>query len=305
MYEKYYFAIVRLCDWFRVSTFASDFNRYLFIRSYSQLEIPMSNTNFYVYEHIRKDTGAILYVGKGHDNRAYHPYKRNAYWKNVVNKANGFTVNFIAKNIDEELSLLCEMERIDQLKKLGIKLTNATNGGEGITGYRHTKEAKEKIGKYVSTRVGANNPNYGKKQSAETIAKRVEKMTGELHPMHGKKHSNEIKLKISKNRKGKLVGLDNPFFGKTHTKETKTKISEARKGRKASDETKAKMSESALALAYKHKNAKSIICITNNTNYKTINEASRQLNLHRQCIRMVCNGDLKQTGGYKFEWIKK
>ena len=47
MYEKYYFAIVRLCDWFRVSTFASGFNHSLFIRSYSQLEIPMSiSANF-------------------------------------------------------------------------------------------------------------------------------------------------------------------------------------------------------------------------------------------------------------------
>ena len=47
MYKKYYFATIRLCDWFRVSTLASDFNRYLFIRSYSQLEIPMSiSANF-------------------------------------------------------------------------------------------------------------------------------------------------------------------------------------------------------------------------------------------------------------------
>ena len=42
MYEKYYFATIRLCNWFRVSTLASGFNRSLFIRSYSQLEIPMS-----------------------------------------------------------------------------------------------------------------------------------------------------------------------------------------------------------------------------------------------------------------------
>jgi len=202
------------------------------------------NTNFYVYEHIRKDTGAIFYVGKGHGNRANHPYKRNAYWKNVVNKANGFTVNYVAKDIDEELSLLCEMERINQLKKLGYKLTNATNGGDGISGYRHTKESKEKIGQYVATRIGANNPNYGKKQSVETIAKRVAKMTGELHPFYGKSHTEETKKKISENRKGKNVGADNPSFGKKHTDETKRKISEAGKGRKASDETKAKLSAS-------------------------------------------------------------
>jgi hypothetical protein len=265
----------------------------------------MSIANFYVYEHIRKDTGAIFYVGKGHGGRANHPYKRNAYWKNVVNKADGFTVNYVAKDIDEELSLLCEMERINQLKKLGYKLTNATNGGEGISGYQHTKEAKEKIGKYVATRVGQNNPNYGKKQSAETIAKRVAKMTGELHPMYGKKHSDNVRMKISKGVEGKLQGEKNGFFGKTHTDNTKKKISEAQKGRTASVETKLKMSIGALKVAYKHKKSKPVICLNDGTIYYGLNDASKKLNLHRQAIRMVCNGDLKQTGGYKFEWIKK
>jgi hypothetical protein len=265
----------------------------------------MSIANFYVYEHIRKDTGAIFYVGKGHGNRANHPYKRNAYWKNVVNKANGFTVNYVAKNVDEELSLLCEMERINQLKKLGYKLTNATNGGEGISGYQHTKESKEKIGQYVATRIGANNPNYGKKQSAETIAKRVAKMTGELHPFYGKAHTEETRLKISENRKGKLIGADNPFFGKTHTEENKKKMSAPHKGAKRSEKVKYNMSVGSLKVAHKHKNAKPVFCITNGIFYRTINEAARELDLQRQCVRMVCMGNLKQTGGYIFEWGNK
>ena len=139
----------------------------------------------------------------------------------------------------------------------------------------------------------------------ETIAKRVEKMMGELHPMYGKKHSDEVRLRISKKRKGKLVGTDNPFFGKTHTDETKRKISEAGKGHIPSLETRAKTSISALANAPFQKKSKPVLCLNNGVIYYGIIEASRQLNLHRQCIRMVCNGDLKQTGGYKFEWIKK
>jgi hypothetical protein len=86
---------------------------------------------FYVYEHIRPDTGAIFYVGKGCKNRCNETHNRNGYWNNVVNKSNGFSVRKIVENVDKELAFLVEMERINQLKRLGFKLANLTNGGEG------------------------------------------------------------------------------------------------------------------------------------------------------------------------------
>ena len=84
---------------------------------------------FYVYEHIRNDTNAIFYVGKGKKERAYRVNNRNEYWHNVVNKCNGYTVKFVVKDVDEELVYLVEEERIDQLKRLGIKLANINAGG--------------------------------------------------------------------------------------------------------------------------------------------------------------------------------
>ena len=103
------------------------------------------NNTFYVYEHIRKDTNTVFYVGKGKNNRAYTSVGRNQYWKNVVSKAGGFDVKIITKDIDEELAFLVEIERIDQLKRLGIQLTNLTNGGEGMSGYTPTEETKKKM----------------------------------------------------------------------------------------------------------------------------------------------------------------
>jgi hypothetical protein len=47
---------------------------------------------FYTYEHIRPDTGAIFYVGKGKGSRCTEKGKRNNYWKRIVRKAGGFEV---------------------------------------------------------------------------------------------------------------------------------------------------------------------------------------------------------------------
>jgi len=122
---------------------------------------------FYVYEHIRNDTNAIFYVGKGKKERAYRVNNRNEYWKNIVNKT-GYTVRFVVKDVDEELAYLCEEERIDQLKKLGIKLANINAGGAGVgSGDKHPmwgkphpdKGSKRPYGKYKR---GADNPMYGK-----------------------------------------------------------------------------------------------------------------------------------------------
>ena len=104
-------------------------------------------TSFYVYEHIRKDTGEVFYVGKGSGDRCTNKQGRNIYWHRIVKKSNGFCVKKLSENIDEEFAFLVEIERIDQLKKLGFKLSNLTSGGEGISGLVHTKEAKIKISK--------------------------------------------------------------------------------------------------------------------------------------------------------------
>jgi hypothetical protein len=143
----------------------------------------MQASNFYIYEHIRPDTGMVFYVGKGCGKRLNCGKagggKRNKHWKNVVSKAGGFDARKLVDNIDEELAFLVEEERIDQLKRLGIDLTNKTLGGcGGIKGYSHTEETKKKI---IETRAktykkenhhrfgkfGKDNPMYGFKQSAE------------------------------------------------------------------------------------------------------------------------------------------
>lgn len=132
---------------------------------------------FYLYEHIRPDTGAVFYVGKGSKKRLRSKTHRNNHWKAIVSKVGGFDAQIVLTDKDEELIFLAEEERIDQLKKIGVELANKTNGGKGgISGYNHTAESKKKISKNLKGKLagvkhpryglfGVNNPMYGFKQS--------------------------------------------------------------------------------------------------------------------------------------------
>jgi hypothetical protein len=228
---------------------------------------------FYVYEHIRNDTNAVFYVGKGKNYRANSKQNRNPHWVRVVNKAGGYTVNYLAKDIDEELAYLCEQERIDQLKRLGAKLTNLTVGGEGAgAGELHHMWGKPHPQKGIKRPwlreryLGENNPQWGKKRSEETrkqmsvsrTGKKLNRPLGSKSGMKGKAFPEEGKRKLSEALKGR-VGHN---LGKKASEETKAKMSASQKaraesfevhpnlGRKHSEETKAKMRASRAKRVY-------------------------------------------------------
>ena len=154
----------------------------------------MSKLSFYTYEHTRNDTGAVFYVGKGRGKRAGSTHGRNQYWKRIVGKAGGFCVRMIAEGVDEELAHFIEIERIDQCKRIGIRLANLTDGGEGASGCIPSQETRKKI----SLAHKGNTNMRGKKSSAETKAK-----LSEIHK--GRPKSDEHKRKISVVHMGKSM----------------------------------------------------------------------------------------------------
>ena len=158
---------------------------------------------FYVYEHIRPDTNAIFYVGKGVRSRLISKHDRNKYWNNVVNKVGSFKAIKIFEHDDEEFVFLVEIERIDQLKKLGVSLCNLTNGGEGTFGHKHTEESRKKI---------------GVRHSQESYDKALEKRKAQypFTPEHIKN------LSLARQ------GDKNYMFGKTHSQEAREKIRQSR-----------------------------------------------------------------------------
>lgn len=221
---------------------------------------------FYVYEHIRNDTNEIFYVGKGSGDRCYKKIGRNQHWHNIVNYA-GFTVRMIVEDISEDLALELEIELIKELRELGIPLVNYTDGGDGISGYKHTDEARAKMSekktgvklepfseehkqKIGAAMTGSNNPRYDKEitdeHRARLVASAKAKVFTDEHrrnlskALTGRKHSEETRKKIGEAGKGR----QSPNLGKKMSDEQKKKISDSLKGNKLSKEHKKKISKS-------------------------------------------------------------
>jgi hypothetical protein len=204
-------------------------------------------TSFYVYEHIRNDTGEVFYVGKGSGNRCFNKRGRNIYWHRIVKKSNGFCVKKLIENIDEEFAFLVEIERIDQLKKLGFKLSNLTSGGEGISGLVHTKEAKIKISKaHLGKPKGPMKESTKQKLSINKTGVSTGPMPEETKRKIqianiGSRHSEESYARMAMKKRGKKLseehkktlsilfsGKNNPNYGKKHSDSTKEKVRQAR-----------------------------------------------------------------------------
>lgn len=101
-----------------------------------------------VYQHIRKDTKEVFYIGIGTtEKRALSDRVRNALWHNVVQKAGGFDYEILASSLswkdacNEEKRLIANYGRRDI--GTGI-LVNMTNGGDGLSGYKPTTESNKK-----------------------------------------------------------------------------------------------------------------------------------------------------------------
>lgn len=166
-----------------------------------------------VYQHIRKDTGDIFYIGiSNYEHRAYYKLRRNKYWQNISNKTD-VEVQIVCKDITMDLAMDIEKYLIKYYGRfdLGLgKLVNMTDGGEGFSGYVITEEKRKKL----------------------SMAKKGRKMpdrVGEKNWMYGIKHTDEYKKKLSEILK--IV---------KNTPENKEKVSKQFKGTKQSPEHIAK-----------------------------------------------------------------
>lgn len=213
-----------------------------------------SNLNvFYVYSHRRKDTGEVFYIGKGKGRRAHTKSGRSELWGRIASKY-GFYVSIITDELSEKDALTLEKELI--LKH--DNLCNFTDGGEGISGYRHSEEAKIKI------RLA----HAGKKQSPEIIEARAAKLRGKKRTAEfgeevrrrnlGRKASKEARLKMSASRKGKKRSF-----------ETIEKVASAHRGMKRSEESRNRMRES--------QKKRPVICLNKNVEFDSLSDAVRWL----------------------------
>ena len=130
---------------------------------------------FYTYIHIRNDTSEVFYVGKGRGKRAYSKYCRNNLWHKIANK-HGYTVMIIFLWDSEEKAFEHEKELIKTYRENGNLLANFTDGGDGISGYKHNEESRafresEEGRKAFSDRV----KKYWKSEKAQTEEAKIQR----------------------------------------------------------------------------------------------------------------------------------
>jgi hypothetical protein len=150
-----------------------------------------------VYQHRRKDTNEIFYIGIGkNENRAYKCGKfRSEFWNNIAK--HGYVIEITHRDITWEEACVIEKYLISFYGRRDLDLgplVNLTDGGEGGFGMILNDEAREKIRQFQLSLNKKGKP--GRKKSIEEIEKIRKKLTGRLH-------SEETKIAMMKPRLNK------------------------------------------------------------------------------------------------------
>jgi hypothetical protein len=129
-----------------------------------------------VYQHRRKDTNDIFYIGIGTSTkRAYETIKRNKHWYNVVNKV-GYEVDVLLEGLSWEEASIVEIGMIASYgrKDMGLGyLVNETDGGDGSLGRIESEETRRKKSECHK---GEKSYLFGKLGELNTLSKKVKQI---------------------------------------------------------------------------------------------------------------------------------
>ena len=225
---------------------------------------PRKSGNFVYNEELTFDYKPF-YIGKG-KGRRFRKHILESKKKNNMNNAHKFAILQkilaeglepiiikINENLSEEESINYEKEYIKLIGRSDKKegpLTNQTDGGEGISGYKFSDATKLIMGEKAT----------GRKHTEEH-----KRYMSTL--MSGRKLSDETKQKISKSKKGFIhtdetkklwsdqrKGENHPNFNKHLSEETKSKIGKGNTGKIKSKETRKAISKRMTGLLIGDKN---------------------------------------------------
>ena len=227
-----------------------------------------------VYFHRNPLTLEIFYVGIGNDKRPYSKKCRNNFWKNYVNKYGNPVIQIVYSNIDKKEACRLEVFYISLLgnKVNGGQLVNISDGGETNIGYRLNAEQK----KAVSERAKARGTKF----------------------LQTKEIRQKASVSISKAMKGKHIGGKNPNFGNKWTDEMKKKMSENKKLFYSTIPSRKKIYQKLPPEIAKQNSlngmieawGKKVVCTKTNVVYKTIVDAANSIGMKKDTLRHKLNG---------------
>lgn len=169
-------------------------------------------SSFYTYAYLRED-GSPYYIGKGNGNRAYSKHRKH------IKVPNKNRILILKNNLTEEDAFKHEIYMISVFgrKDLGDGiLINLSDGGDGVSGYKHTG-----LSKYKMKTKALNRPPVSK-ETKEKISKTLKGRKKSPLSEEQKKKISETKKKNFKEGKYKT---SNGMLGKKHKEETKKKMS--------------------------------------------------------------------------------
>lgn len=155
---------------------------------------------YYVYAYLREDN-TPYYIGKGKGNRIYN---KNHCVNLPTNKSK---IIILENDLTEIGAFALERRMIFWYGRIDLNngiLRNKTDGGDGASGYVHTNESKELIGKKTKgnkSRTGLKHSSETKKIISLANSGKNSYMFGEKPWNYGQKTKQETRKKQSEKRK--------------------------------------------------------------------------------------------------------
>lgn len=217
---------------------------------------------------------SLRYIGKSdnpnlrlkqHIKEARHSKKRNRYVASWIRQ-------LLSEDLQPDMEVLEECTQdnwqesekawIAECRKFGVRLTNTTDGGDGVNnpppevrarmasmrGKTHSDEWRQYMSSLFKGRVSPNKGNthseevrkrISESQKGKKLSEEQVKALSERNQWRGKEGWNKGK-KFTQGHKDKIsashLGEKNPMYGKSHSEESKQNLSKKNKGQKRPEE---------------------------------------------------------------------
>lgn len=183
----------------------------------------------YIYALCDPDTQEVRYVGKADDvQKRYEQHiwikaSPNSYRKSWIKSLQKQGKQPLIKVLEEvDASIWKERERwwIAEMRRQGARLTNLTDGGDGVDGLKHTPESLRKMSEAHKGHVTAPETRTKLREASKVYASQDEVKKKVSERFKGKSPSDATRAKLSASR----IGME---FSSEH----RANLSSARKGK--------------------------------------------------------------------------